>query len=86
MERIRHHRFSWGLGAYLATIEINRSIALILKQSHVMPAADLSALGMVLVAKGIVRFQQLDDRDFAEYVLIGTLLSIFAAKSLLSPL
>jgi hypothetical protein len=120
------------VGAYLATIEINHPIALILKQSHLMPAAataqesgprgtplqtgepargraigylerlivfaltlsgNLSALGLVLVAKGIVRFQQLDDRDFAEYVLIGTLLSIsaalligFAAKSLLSPL
>ena len=120
------------VGAYLATIEINHPIALILKRSQLMPAAatteesgprdtpeltgepargraigylerlivfaltlsgNLSALGLVLVAKGIARFQQLDDRDFAEYVLIGTLLSIsaalligFAAKSLLSPL
>ncbi len=116
-------------GAYLATIEINHPIALILKRSQLMPATvateepgsrgmpgmtgepargraigylerlivfaltlsgDLSALGLVLVAKGIARFRQLDDRDFAEYVLIGTLLSIsaalligFAAKGLL---
>lgn len=40
---------------------------------------NLSAIGLVLAAKGIARFQQMDDRNFAEYVLIGTLLSISAA-------
>lgn len=40
---------------------------------------NFAGLGLVLVAKGIARFQQLNDRDFAEYVLIGTLLSIGAA-------
>lgn len=40
---------------------------------------NLEVLGVVLVAKGIARFRQLDDRDFAEYVLIGTLLSITGA-------
>lgn len=40
---------------------------------------NLSALGLVLAAKGFARFRQLDDRDFAEYVLIGTLLSIASA-------
>ena len=29
----------------------------------------------MLAAKGFTRFKELDDRDFAEYVLIGTLLS-----------
>lgn len=42
-------------------------------------SGNLAALGLVLVAKGIARFRQLDDRDFAEYVLIGTLMSISAA-------
>lgn len=42
-------------------------------------AGELAAVGFVIVAKGIARFQQLDDRDFAEYFLIGTLLSIVVA-------
>lgn len=35
----------------------------------------LSAVGFVLAAKGVTRFKELDDREFAEYFLIGTLLS-----------
>ena len=34
-----------------------------------------ASIGFILTAKGITRFKNLDDRDFAEYVLIGTLLS-----------
>jgi hypothetical protein len=41
--------------------------------------SQFSALGMILAAKAIVRYQALDDRDFAEYVLIGTLTSILIA-------
>ncbi len=41
--------------------------------------ANLSAIGFVLAAKGFTRFRELDDRDFAEYVLIGTLLSAAGA-------
>jgi len=37
--------------------------------------ANLAAIGFVLAAKGFTRFRELDNRDFAEYVLIGTLLS-----------
>jgi hypothetical protein len=33
------------------------------------------AIGFVLAAKAFTRFKALDDRPFAEYVLIGTLLS-----------
>lgn len=33
------------------------------------------AVGFTLAAKGFTRFKELDDRPFAEYVLIGTLLS-----------
>jgi hypothetical protein len=35
----------------------------------------LGAIGFVLAAKAFTRFKALDDRSFAEYVLIGTLLS-----------
>jgi hypothetical protein len=39
----------------------------------------VAAVGLVLAAKGFVRFKEMDDRRFAEYVLIGTLLSAFLA-------
>jgi hypothetical protein len=41
--------------------------------------SSLSAIGFVLAAKGFTRFRELDDRNFAEYVLIGTLLSAAGA-------
>lgn len=34
-----------------------------------------TAIGFILAAKGFTRFKELDKREFAEYVLIGTLLS-----------
>lgn len=37
------------------------------------------ALGLILAAKALARFRALDDRDFAEYVLIGTLTSLLLA-------
>ncbi|MCF7915811.1 MAG: hypothetical protein K9L66_11640 [Spirochaetaceae bacterium] len=33
------------------------------------------SIAFILVAKGFTRFRELDDKNFAEYVLIGTLLS-----------
>ncbi len=42
---------------------------------------NLSAIGLVLAAKAFARFRQLDDREFAEYMLIGTLLSISGAMA-----
>ena len=53
---------------------LERSIVFVL-----VLAGRLEAVGLVLVAKGIARFRQLEDRDFAEYFLIGTLLSIAGA-------
>lgn len=38
-----------------------------------------SAIGFIIAAKGFTRFKELDKREFAEYVLIGTLLSSFIA-------
>jgi hypothetical protein len=38
-----------------------------------------SAIGLVVAAKTIARFRQLDDRDFAEYYLLGTLASVSVA-------
>ena len=42
-------------------------------------ADQYGALGLILAAKALARFRALDDRDFAEYVLIGTLASVLFA-------
>lgn len=41
--------------------------------------AEFGALGFVVAAKALARFRGLDDRDFAEYFLIGTLASVLHA-------
>jgi Protein of unknown function (DUF3307) len=38
-----------------------------------------SAIGLVIAAKTLARFKQLDDREFAEYYLLGTLASVAVA-------
>ena len=49
-------------------------------------AGAVSAVGLVIAAKTLARFKQLDDREFAEYYLLGTLASvtIAVASSLLA--
>lgn len=42
-------------------------------------AGQLAAIGFILTAKGVVRYPEFKDRTFAEYVLIGTLLSALLA-------
>jgi hypothetical protein len=37
------------------------------------------ALGLIVAAKSLARFKALEDRDFAEYFLIGTLASLLLA-------
>jgi Protein of unknown function (DUF3307) len=39
-----------------------------------------AAIGLVIAAKTLARFKQLDDRDFAEYYLLGTLASVAIAS------
>jgi hypothetical protein len=41
--------------------------------------ADYAAIAVVLAAKGFARFKQLDRREFAEYILVGTLASTLCA-------
>lgn len=43
---------------------------------------EYGAIGFILAAKAFTRFKALDDRPFAEYVLIGTLLSACLALSM----
>lgn len=42
-------------------------------------ASQFTAVGFILTAKGVVRYQDFKNRTFAEYVLIGTLLSTLLA-------
>jgi len=42
-------------------------------------ANQYAAIGFIIAAKGFTRFRELDNRDFAEYVLTGTLLSSLSA-------
>ncbi len=42
-------------------------------------AGQFGAIGFIIAAKGFTRFKELDKREFAEYVLIGTLLSSLLA-------
>jgi len=39
----------------------------------------VGAIGLVLAVKGLARFKEMDHRPFAEYVLVGTLLSALLA-------
>lgn len=41
--------------------------------------ADFAVIAFIVAAKGFARFKQLDRREFAEYILIGTLASTLAA-------
>jgi hypothetical protein len=45
----------------------------------VVTTGDLGALGFIIAAKGLARMKQLEDRQFAEYMLVGTLLSAVSA-------
>ena len=40
---------------------------------------NLTALAFIIAAKGLARMKQLEQPPFAEYLLIGTLLSVFSA-------
>jgi hypothetical protein len=41
--------------------------------------AEYGAVGFVVAAKSLARFKALEDREFAEYFLIGTLASLLLA-------
>ncbi|WP_141432319.1 DUF3307 domain-containing protein [Bacillus sp. 03113] len=57
-------------GVYIGYLERLLVIVLIVNNAF-------TSIGFIVAAKSIVRFKQMDDRDFAEYFLLGTLSSIF---------
>jgi hypothetical protein len=60
------------VGATIGIIERLLIVALMLTGAE-------AAIGLVIAAKTLARFKQLDDRDFAEYYLLGTLGSVAVA-------
>jgi hypothetical protein len=60
------------LGATIGVLERLLIVTLVLANAT-------AAIGLVIAAKTLARFKQLDDRDFAEYYLLGTLASVGVA-------
>jgi hypothetical protein len=60
------------IGATIGVLERLLIVVLILTGAEV-------AIGLVIAAKTLARFRQLDDRAFAEYYLLGTLASVSVA-------
>jgi hypothetical protein len=60
------------IGATIGVLERLLIVTLLLTGST-------AAIGFVVAAKTLARFKQLDDRDFAEYYLLGTLASVAVA-------
>lgn len=46
----------------------------------ILGSGGYEAIAFILAAKGLIRFKNLDDQNFAEYVLIGTLTSVLIAS------
>jgi len=61
-----------GAGALIGFLERALTLTFVL-------AGQYTALGLVLTAKSIARHEELKDRHFAEYYLIGTLSSVLFA-------
>jgi hypothetical protein len=60
------------IGATIGVLERLLIVVLVLTGAE-------AAIGLVIAAKTLARFRQLDDRAFAEYYLIGTLASVSVA-------
>ena len=61
-----------GAGAIIGILERILTLTFVLLNEY-------TALALVFTAKSIARFEELKNRDFAEYYLVGTLSSIFFA-------
>ena len=65
-------RKSFNAGKLIGILERNLIYVFILSSEY-------SSIGFIIAAKAFARFKELEDRQFAEYVLCGTLLSVFLA-------
>jgi hypothetical protein len=71
-EAITVDQVEYNRGRVIGALERLVTFFLVLKGEY-------GGLGFLIATKGIARFKQLDDREFAEYFLIGTFLSIIFA-------
>lgn len=62
----------YNAGRYIGLLERLLVYTFVLQGQH-------TAIAVVIAAKGFARFKDMDQRDFAEYVVIGTLLSVAGA-------
>jgi hypothetical protein len=69
---VQWHASPARIGATIGVVERLLIVAFVLTGST-------AAIGFVVAAKTLARFRQLDDRDFAEYYLLGTLASVSVA-------
>lgn len=60
------------VGAYIGMLERALVLSFLLFEAH-------AAAGFVVAAKSIARFKKLEQQPFAEYYLVGTLLSMVVA-------
>jgi len=60
------------MGAFIGTLERLLTILLVALESY-------TAVGLVVTMKSIARFKELEEKDFAEYFLAGTMLSMLIA-------
>lgn len=63
-----------GTGHLIGALERFLTLTLVL-------LGEWSALGFILAAKSIARFKELEDREFSEYYLLGTLTSVIVATA-----
>lgn len=63
-----------GTGHLIGALERFLTLTLVL-------LGEWSALGFILAAKSIARFKELEDREFSEYYLLGTLTSVIVAAA-----
>ncbi len=61
-----------GAGAIIGLLERGLVLTFVLLNQY-------TAIGLILTAKSIARYKELDNRRFAEYFLIGTLSSVLFA-------
>ncbi len=72
IEPISHVPPPTRIGATIGVLERLLIVAFVLSGAE-------AAIGLVVAAKTLARFKQLDDRQFAEYYLLGTLASVSVA-------
>ncbi|MEA2622381.1 MAG: hypothetical protein QOH61_1291 [Chloroflexota bacterium] len=77
----RHDEGAAAAGAEVSPAKVGATIGVLerLIVCALVLVGEFGAIGLVITAKTIARFKQLEDRQFAEYYLLGTLASVSVA-------